>query len=277
MVIYFNEAFLQEQFDDATYEDFVKSLELFNSCTNVIQEKRNKYSSKKIYFKTGMALKEFFELFTNEEDLYRILLENLGRLGLEYWNSQKIQDNSFGYFFLDSFQVPPKLIDVNNTSLAEAAELKKNYYKDDALIINLSDLKYSRDSKLFMDIISKVNPVDVFPISLDSAIKDEAISWWIEQKLCDEYKYNDFSRPPRDEETCLLNKGFYRKLDGQKEQGRQVYFDSNRRYYYVDNLHRGPAAHIEVFDNKMHHIGEASLDGVINFKKSDKTKVLDFH
>ncbi|BDI14472.1 hypothetical protein ANSO36C_02740 [Nostoc cf. commune SO-36] len=46
-------------------------------------------------------------------------------------------------------------------------------------------------------------------------------------------------------------------------------------YWYVDNLHYGTAAHLEVFDKRGYHIGEADLQGDINTSKKDKNKTID--
>ncbi len=54
--------------------------------------------------------------------------------------------------------------------------------------------------------------------------------------------------------------------------GAQVY-KSGDKYYYRDTFHTGDAAHLEVFDKKGHHIGEADpITGVIKPGTADSTK-----
>lgn len=49
-----------------------------------------------------------------------------------------------------------------------------------------------------------------------------------------------------------------------------------RHYWYVDNLHYGEAAHLEVFDSHgKKHIGESDLEGNIDKTKSDSHKRID--
>jgi hypothetical protein len=46
-------------------------------------------------------------------------------------------------------------------------------------------------------------------------------------------------------------------------------------YEYVDNFHFGKGAHIEVFDGRGLHVGEADLQGNIDTGKKDKDKTID--
>jgi len=80
-------------------------------------------------------------------------------------------------------------------------------------------------------------------------------------------------RPPLDTETILINKGRFNKTN-YKNQGRTVYQERNTSYYFcVDNLHQ-QGAHLEVFNANGEHVGEASLRGVVDVSKIDRTKTL---
>ena len=57
-----------------------------------------------------------------------------------------------------------------------------------------------------------------------------------------------------DKETVVIGKE-YQKI-GKKVKGAQVYKKGNQ-YYYRDTFHVGESAHLEVFDKKGHHLGEA--------------------
>ena len=45
-------------------------------------------------------------------------------------------------------------------------------------------------------------------------------------------------------------------------------------YWYNDYFHRTNKAHFEVFDTQGNHIGEASMQGILDRQKSDKTKTV---
>jgi hypothetical protein len=81
--------------------------------------------------------------------------------------------------------------------------------------------------------------------------------------------YDRTSRdPPRDAETVLLQRPDRFERVGRFELNgrRQVYCEvESGRLFYVDNLHYGASAHIEVFDAQERHIGVATLDGEIDF------------
>jgi len=275
MVIYFNEAFIEDQFLDADYETFTKSLREFNSFSELINLKRKEYSTQKIYFKTSKSVTKIVEYFDDKNDLCLLFLENLSRLGVKYWNDNPVQNPDYSYFFLNTDNTPPELIKVINTSLAEAAEVKKNTI-DHILTLNLPDLKFSKQHHILIHIISKGNEAEIHPVFLDCADSTYSVNYWVDQKLSSKLKYSDFSRTPIDEETCLTNKTKYSKLDGVKDgHGRQIYTDVHGRFWCVDNLHKGISSHIEVFGKSKIHVGEASLDGEIDFSKADSTKTLN--
>jgi hypothetical protein len=84
----------------------------------------------------------------------------------------------------------------------------------------------------------------------------------------------DFSSadPPTDNQTVLRQAGRFVRTH-KVEQGRTVYREKRTGYYWcVDNLHNGLRSHIEVFDQLGDHIGEADLNGSLDFGKKDTTK-----
>jgi hypothetical protein len=71
-------------------------------------------------------------------------------------------------------------------------------------------------------------------------------------------------RPPRDSETALMQQmdRFMRVGRIERSGRRQVFRElATGRLFYVDNLHHGPAAHLEVFDPNELHLGTANLHG----------------
>ena len=80
------------------------------------------------------------------------------------------------------------------------------------------------------------------------------------------------NRVPLDRET-VLNTSDYVKTKN-KVKGASVYKKGDK-YFYRDTLHKGERAHLEVFDKKGNHIGEANpLTGEIIINSADNSKKL---
>lgn len=80
------------------------------------------------------------------------------------------------------------------------------------------------------------------------------------------------NRVPLDKET-VLNASDYIKTS-KKIKGASVYKRGNN-YYYRDTMHKGKAAHLEVFDKNGKHIGEADPQtGKIRANSADPKKRL---
>ncbi len=89
---------------------------------------------------------------------------------------------------------------------------------------------------------------------------------------------------PRDYETCLCDtdrfdytgRQYYSKsADGKKKRSAKIYKEKNTmNRWYVDVDHYGRSSHLEVFDRRGNHLGEADLDGIIDVAKVDKEKFL---
>ena len=81
------------------------------------------------------------------------------------------------------------------------------------------------------------------------------------------------SSPPIDTHTILKDTNRLNRTQNQYH-GRTIYQEKETGYlWYVDNLHSGKSAHLEVFDNTgKNHIGESDLEGKIDRTKFDKKK-----
>ncbi|NET59904.1 MAG: hypothetical protein F6K47_28270 [Symploca sp. SIO2E6] len=116
------------------------------------------------------------------------------------------------------------------------------------------------------------------PIDLDSIDHQVALEHWLESKLkLSKIEYDQYSAvPPRDEQTILRDSQRFNKTT-KRYDGRVVYCEiATGRYWYVDNLHSGKAAHLEVFDKTgKQHLGEADLQGTIDESKCDHDKTLN--
>lgn len=71
----------------------------------------------------------------------------------------------------------------------------------------------------------------------------------------EEAPYIRENRLPKDSET-ILSDGTFEKIGKVEPHGAQVYKKDNK-YYYRDTLHYGKKAHLEVFDRRGNHLGEA--------------------
>ncbi|MDU6866598.1 hypothetical protein, partial [Veillonella sp.] len=81
------------------------------------------------------------------------------------------------------------------------------------------------------------------------------------------------NRRPKDSET-ILSDGTFKRTGKVESHGAQVY-EKDNKYYYRDTLHTGKKAHLEVFDRKGNHLGEADpLTGEIKPHSADSQKKL---
>jgi hypothetical protein len=83
---------------------------------------------------------------------------------------------------------------------------------------------------------------------------------------------NSSLNPPIDNQTILRLDGRFARTR-MVVQGRTVYREASTGYYWhVDNLHHGVRSHIEVYDRRGEHVGEADLNGSLDVSKLDTTK-----
>ncbi|MBD2040119.1 hypothetical protein H6F56_05535 [Microcoleus sp. FACHB-672] len=113
-------------------------------------------------------------------------------------------------------------------------------------------------------------------IKLDGLDNKPALEDWLEHTFnlsCS--VYDELSKePPTDEQTILREKQRFQKTSSYC-QDRAIYREVDTdKYWYVDNLHFGKAAHLEVFNKAGYHIGEADLKGHIDECKQDKNKTI---
>ena len=188
------------------------------------------------------------------------------------WETNSLQKQDVSYAWRRQPEAPPDVHeDVSGTSMAELAERQ---YQDPALdgcLLNLVDSSLSGRTVVT---IVRAATTDVRVASFESA-KD--LKPWLEQVGGVPPYKEDARTPPRDEQTCLRNKQVFESVTQPAPvQGRQVYRHlTSGRYYYVDNLHHGAAAHLEVFSKRGRHEGEADLDGNLKPNTKDRKKQID--
>ena len=267
MILFFNDTFLEKEYVNVSEEKFHISCESILAIFDEIRNKRQQFSSQSIIVKCSKSAIEALFSAINKKDLEVLFLKSLANVNIKYWDQRSsVQDDNYNYFFYNSIITPPASENINKSSLAEAAELIKRG-ENLVLAINLPDLIFSNYYQLSVNINSILDHQDVALVCVNCTDSCDGLIFWIDSHLDEKLKYKDFSRVPLDEESCLINKQKFAKLNGLKSQGRQVYQDISKRYWYIDNAHKGGGAHIEVFDKNGDHIGESDLRGKIDVSK----------
>lgn len=96
---------------------------------------------------------------------------------------------------------------------------------------------------------------------LPNALNIDAIRSWL-AKLAPSYSPSA-TVPPTDKETILVKDiNRFKKSSRHERNGRRIYLETaSGRQFYVDNLHFGRSAHLEVFDAEGNHLGTADISG----------------
>lgn len=268
MEIYINECSFHEQFFDRG--ELNNALKVFFSILNIIKDIQDEFS-----FYSDENLLHVYKVINDEVLIASLnkspnkgldtavidLLKN--KIKAKDWKNEQV--HSVDDIFVCDEEV------VTETSIAELAE---RIFRDNellAIIINFSNSKYKNKNVL------EVTKNEGDPCNLSCVEEKGQIEEWLSQALDivdNNYNYES-TDTPRDHQTVLKNlQGF--KKTGQVQSGRMVYRELETGYYwYVDNLHVGNAAHLEVFDSQGKHLGEATLSGEINRDKQDKDKLID--
>lgn len=157
----------------------------------------------------------------------------------------------------DTFEIGT--ISFTGTSVAEVAERKHGNADQAFALLNF------RNCPTYRDVVSvTVKKNAQTDLIVDSHCEGASLATWLQGQNCIRPTYDkSLPRPPIDDETCLSDTLRFRPT-GEDRQGRSVYVElTSGKRYYVDNLHRGDAAQIEVFSKRGVHLGVAGLDGVL--------------
>lgn len=163
--------------------------------------------------------------------------------------------------------------DVGDTSMAELAERIICGATQNGCLLNFRGSELS--GRNAVDIVKN----DTRPASNVASFDTKTTfdSWLSQFRGVKPYDVATATDPPIDEQTCLVDAGRFRQTSRPKQQGRSLYEERHSQdIYYVDNLHFGRAAHLEVFSRMGTHKGKASLDGVLleNTREKDKDYTL---
>lgn len=163
------------------------------------------------------------------------------------WEVDRVSDAAAMYQCLEA--------DVSDSSMAEAAE------RGHAQAVSTVGLLNFRNSFLSGVVTAQVIR-DGEPLA-DIPCFEDAVS--VGAKLAaasavGPYDVDTAQDPPIDVQTSLADRNHFRRR-AEVVQGRTTYEHLlTRTIWYVDNLHFGQGAHLEVFDRRRYHLGEAPID-----------------
>jgi len=268
MEIYINEYSFHEQFYDRT--EFECAFRVFFSILNTTKDIQNEYR-----FYNNNDLLHVYKAFNEEllissinrlrdKSFSQAIIDVLyNRLNPEDWRNEQKHSSE------DVFVCNDELI--TETSMAELAERSLQDLNILATLINFPKSKFA--TQLQLCVIKN----DTHTCDLNCVETKEQMQNWLNDTLnLQDIQYDRTStEPPRDQQTILRDIVRFEKIT-LLQAGRRVYKETESQFYwYVDNFHFGQAAHLEVFDSRGLHFGEANIEGIIDSTKKDLDKRID--
>lgn len=250
--IFINEYSLQEQFfDDAEFENAVVILSLLVSRVRGREIRSSLYKSE--LFISYKAFREEYFQSSLKRVSQRDIRENFERIIFDRHNPinwQTEQKHSAEEIFTFNEDI------VTETSMAELAERKLFNKELNGAILNFINSSLPNGKPA---LVLKNEEEEVF---LDSFDETEAFEQWLEKIFPSGKEYSiDSTEPPEDKQTILRDDSRFNRIKA-RFQGRRIYQElTTGRFWYADNEHTGGSAHLEVFDKRGKHIGEAGLEG----------------
>ena len=283
MEIFINEVSLEGQF--MTEVEFGDAIKIFYSIFELINQKikhKELYKEDSNIYANYQAIKgSNFNASLNQlkDRSLKTAFINIifNKSNPKEWRAEQLHspEDLFDCLIIDN-----NYKNVCDTSLAEVAERKNQNSNKEYLLVNFinSSFKIPHPHINNCCLITVIkNNVEENYICIDGVDSKSALEYWLENKLnLSSLEYSlDALKPPRDEQTLLRDTIRFRKTSFRYD-GRFIYCElTTGRYWYVDNLHEGKAAYVEIFDKRGFHIGEADLQGNIDTAKKDKDKTID--
>ena len=266
MQIFINECSLQNQYyTDGEFQEAMKVL--FSTFNFLNKQKLDKrvFKSNDLFVNYKAVKDKLFSSSLNHSIRDRslkqaVILILFDKQNAVDWNGEQrhLDEDSFEYINES----------VTGTSMAELAERK---LIDNRLIATLFNLQKSKFENLESVMIVKNKENEVH---LDCVENQQALEKWLQKNgmLSYEYDYSS-TEPPTDSQTVLRDTRRFQATALSPIQGRKVYLEIETKYYwYVDNLHHGQGAHLEVYNKIGDHLGKADLAGNTIPLTADKTK-----
>jgi hypothetical protein len=284
MEIFINEVSLEGQYlNEAEFRDAVKTFTAIFLLINEKIQKKKLYKGESAIFIKYKAIRGFnFHTSLNllKDKSLKTAFINIvfNKSNPQEWCTEQLHSSED---LFDCLISDDNCKNVNDTSLAEVTERKLQNPDSEYLLINFANSSFriahpNIKNNCLITIIKNNDEINL--ICLDGIDSKLALEFWLEHKLnVSQLEYSfDSTKSPTDKQTILRDTTIFKKT-ANKCQARVIYLESNtERYWYVDNLHYGQASHLEVFDKTgKNHLGEADLDGNINYSKSDSDKTID--
>jgi hypothetical protein len=282
MEIFINEVSLEGQYiNDAEFKDAVIAFKaIFDLLNKKVKDKQIYKEDSRLYVNYEAVKGSNFNVSLNnikDKSLKQALINVIfNKLNPKEWRQEQVHSATDSF---DCLMSNKEYKVVNDTSLAELAERKLQNSSSTYLLINFINYSFNlihpHITNCCLVTIVKNND-EVNCIKLDSLDNKFALEYWLEHTFnlsCS--VYDELSNdPPRDEQTILREKQRFQKTSFRYD-GRAIYCEiATARYWYVDNLHFGRSAHLEVFNQAGCHVGEADLQGNIDESKRDKNKTI---
>lgn len=282
---FINEVSLKGQY--STQKEFEDALKIIKSIFELINSLKKENLNKNSYYTQVLwnynvtkdaIFKESFNKI-QQKDL-KVAIRNIifNKVNPKDWQKERnhYEHDNFDYDDGKNYE------DVRNTSLAEATERQLMNLDSKYLLINFIDSCFQGQHQEIIECnsISIIKNSDTEnPIQLDSIDKKSGLQNWLETSCkLSQLNYDESSsNPPTDKQTILRHTNRFEPTQKLYD-SRRIYKEKETGYFwYVDNLHYGQSAHLEVFDNTgNNHIGESDLEGNIDKAKSDNNKSIDF-
>lgn len=279
--IFINEVSLKGQY--STQKEFEEALKIIKSIFEFINLLKQQYIDKKTYYTKVLVNYESIKGNNFQSSLNQIKDKSLKRsiiniifnkVSPKDWQEERIHSEEDNFDYLDGEDYK----DAANTSLAEATERQLINLDSKYLLINFIDSCFQCPHQEIIECnyisIAKNNDTKNI-IQLDSIDNKVGLQNWLKISCqLSQFNYDESStNPPTDKQTILRDTNRFERTQNQYH-GRTIYKERETGYlWYVDNLHYGKPAHLEVFDKTGKiHIGESDLEGNIDGAKSDKKK-----
>jgi len=283
MEIFINEVSLEGQYlNEAEFRDAVKTFTAIFLLINEKIQKKKLYKGESAIFIKYKAIRGFnFHTSLNllKDKSLKTAFINIvfNKSNPQEWCTEQLHSSED---LFDCLISDDNCKNVNDTSLAEVTERKLQNPDSEYLLINFANSSFriahpNIKNNCLITIIKNNDEINL--ICLDGIDSKLALECWLEHKLnLSQLEYSlDSGEKIRDEQTILRDITRFRKT-ALIFQGRSIYIElTTGRYWYVDNLHKS-TPHLEVFDKTgKNHLGEADLEGNINYAKSSSKKTID--
>ncbi len=184
--------------------------------------------------------KKRFQLMIQKATVYRTVLND---------------DDIYGY----------EQLYVDNCSMSEAYE-KQAQGNDKVVLVNFGDTPFPEDAlRIEKNLVAHQ---DVQAVCSETRLG----AWMVSSHILKQYG-RDNKVKVLDEQTILTDPTLFTPTD-HRSQGRVIYKRNDvPEYWYVDNLHTGGSAHLEVFKSSdMHFKGTCDIDDITTFREAPRSK-----